>query len=291
MSARARIWSFFLFLIAAACYLLSQTVAAAVRDAAGGHISPTLLRLVALAVLVSSFLFLAGVIERRPRPLVGIGLPFRRGMVREIVIGLILGAGMVELAVILMRLHGGVHFAMTAGAWTVPIAAAFARLTLAAMMEELAFRGYPFQKLVDCLGAPIAVVVLAGVFGLLHRFNPHATITSTANTAFVGVLFAVAYLRTRALWLPWGIHFAWNFTLGVIFGLPVSGLDFSTWARGSALGPAWVTGGSYGIEGGFAGTVAILFGLVVVLLVPAVPRPVLFFEHTSSSRKGLGSGI
>lgn len=291
MSTRERVWSFFLFLIAAACYLLSQAVASAVRDGTAGHISPALLRLVAFAVLFASFLFLARVVEHRPKPLSHIGLPIRRGILRELAIGLLLGAGMVQLGVVLIRFHGAVHFTMTGGALASPLAAAFTRLALAAMTEELAFRGYPFQKLVDSVGAPLAVALLSILFGLLHWYNPHATVTSTANTVLVGILFAVAYLRTRALWLPWGIHFAWNFTLGVVFGLPVSGLDLSTWAQGSAIGPVWLTGGSYGIEGGISGTIAIFIGFVVVLLVPAAPRAELVLERTTSSHERPAGGI
>jgi len=105
-------------------------------------------------------------------------------------------------------------------------------------------------------------------------------VLSLFNTIFVGVLLAIAYLRVRNLWLPWGIHFAWNTTLGVIFGLPVSGLnEFSVLVHGKAAGPVWLTGGAYGIEGGLAGTLGILAGFVPLLWItrrrvtPAVVAP------------------
>jgi hypothetical protein len=76
------------------------------------------------------------------------------------------------------------------------------------------------------------------------------------------VLFSVAYLRTRALWLPLGLHWAWNFFQGEVFSLPVSGIRFAKpMLQVAAVGPAWFTGGDYGPEGGLAVTVVALAGI------------------------------
>jgi hypothetical protein len=139
-------------------------------------------------------------------------------------------------------------------------------LATGAMAEELMFRGYPFQRILEGAGPAVAIFVLSVFFGIAHRWNPHAkdvALWSFFNTIFVGVLLAFAYLRVRNLWLPWGVHFGWNATLGVLFGLPVSGLnDFSVLVHGKATGLLLLTGGPYGIEGGLAGTLAILVGFV-----------------------------
>ena len=67
--------------------------------------------------------------------------------------------------------------------------------------------------------------------------------------------------------MSWGIHFAWNTALGLVFGLPVSGLtDFAVILRTRATGPRWVTGGAYGIEGSVVGTIVILLGFILVIL-------------------------
>jgi hypothetical protein len=102
------------------------------------------------------------------------------------------------------------------------------------------------------------------LFGSIHLLNPHFAVLPMVNTMLIGALFAIVYLRTRSLWLPWGIHFGWNFALGVVFGLPVSGItQFSVWNRASATGPEWLTGGSYGIESSVM--VTFLFILCIVL--------------------------
>ena len=80
------------------------------------------------------------------------------------------------------------------------------------------------SALVEAIGAGGAILVFSVLFGLVHLLNPGANHWGLLNTVLIGVVLSVAYLRTRALWLPWGIHFAWNATLGLLFGLPVSGI-------------------------------------------------------------------
>ena len=85
----------------------------------------------------------------------------------------------------------------------------------------------------------------------------------------IGILLSIMYLRTRSLWLPWGFHFAWNTTLGLVLGLPVSGLRlFNVAVHGTANGPRWLTGGSYGIEASAPGAFAIGVGLLVAWKAP-----------------------
>jgi len=132
-------------------------------------------------------------------------------------------------------------------------------LLLGAVNEELVFRGYAFQRLVDCLGPVAAVVVVSGLFALAHLGNPSRTWVSTLNTMLVGFPLAVAYLRTRALWLSIGIHFSWNFFQGYALGFPVSGITFpATLLRAQSGRLPWLTGGDYGPEGGLIASVVII---------------------------------
>jgi hypothetical protein len=126
----------------------------------------------------------------------------------------------------------------------------FLLLMVAAADEELVFRGYPFQRLVEVAGPVAAVVVASALFGAAHLRNPFQSWISTLNTALVGVMLAICYLRTRALWLPLGIHFAWNFVQGYVLGLPVSGVAFPRAIFQTKIsGPSWLSGGAYGPEG------------------------------------------
>jgi hypothetical protein len=84
----------------------------------------------------------------------------------------------------------------------------------------------------------------------LHARNPSASALSIANTALAGVLLSLAYLRTRALWLPIGLHLSWNYAQAFLYGLPVSGLEFSAKLLSAQPGEVvWLSGGSYGPEG------------------------------------------
>jgi hypothetical protein len=139
-------------------------------------------------------------------------------------------------------------------------------LAIAALAEEIAFRGYPFRRLIEAVGPIAATIGMSLFFGLGHALNPGATWTSVFVTMLAGLLLSVAWLRTHGLWLPWGLHFAWNASIGILFGLPISGInDFASVVQTRTFGPLWLTGGSYGPEGaGFTGVV-LLVGVAVLV--------------------------
>jgi hypothetical protein len=198
--------------------------------------------------------------------LAALGLPRTSGMFRQLVGGFLLGFVLVLLAILPVMLWGGLSFSLRHGVHPVPrIAAALLVLACGALAEELMFRGYPFQHLVEGIGPVGAIVVFSILFGAVHLSNPGASLWGLVNTILIGIVLSVAYLRTRALWLPLGLHFGWNATLGLLLGLPVSGLRlFNVLFRTTATGPRWLTGGSYGIEGSATCVVVVLLGLAVI---------------------------
>ena len=105
------------------------------------------------------------------------------------------------------------------------------------------------------------MLLTAGLFAAGHLGNDDVTFFSTLNTALAGIWLGVAYLKTRTLWLCFGVHFAWNWVQGSFFGIEVSGFkDFATAPLLLEIdsGPVWITGGDYGIEGGLACTIALV---------------------------------
>jgi len=136
----------------------------------------------------------------------------------------------------------------------------------AAVFEELLLRAVLFRITEEACGTTIAVIVSAAVFGLLHGINPGATPMSTLAIALeAGVLLALAYALTRNLWLAIGIHLAWNFTEGSVFGAQVSGSAISRSLIHSTLaGPPWLTGGDFGPE---ASVVSIGVSMVVATVI------------------------
>lgn len=144
---------------------------------------------------------------------------------------------------------------------------------LAAVGEELAFRGGLFRILEERFGAATALTISAALFGLLHALNPGATVLSTVAIALeAGVLLAAAYALTRNLWFPIGLHLGWNFTEGGIFGVSVSGGSaMKGFFSVSLAGPTALTGGKFGPEASVI-AVAVSLTLAVVLLVLTVRK-------------------
>jgi hypothetical protein len=143
----------------------------------------------------------------------------------------------------------------------------FVVLAVAAINEEAIFRGYAFQRLVESVTPVGAIAVTSALFGLGHLGNPHHTWISTANTMLVGIPFAIAYLRTRSLWMPIGMHFIWNFLMGFLLGLPVSGITLPVSVfQARVHGAAWWTGTEYGPEGGLLASGVIVAATLYLLL-------------------------
>jgi membrane protease YdiL (CAAX protease family) len=120
---------------------------------------------------------------------------------------------------------------------------------LPGIMEELLFRGILFRWIEDFGGSWAALFVTSALFGLAHIMNPNATwFSSFAIAVEAGVLLGGAYMLTRSLWFPMGLHGAWNFTQGEIFDVPVSGIDEHGLVQAKLSGPPLLSGGSFGLE-------------------------------------------
>jgi membrane protease YdiL (CAAX protease family) len=137
-----------------------------------------------------------------------------------------------------------------------------------AVLEELLFRGFVFQRLIDGIGATAALLVMGVLFAAAHWGNPgmdSSTIAvATVDTVLGAVLLGLAYLRTGSLALPIGIHFGWNWAQGSLLGFDVSGFDQSGWLLPHLLAkPQWMTGGAFGPE---ASIFAVVMDATAVLL-------------------------
>lgn len=147
---------------------------------------------------------------------------------------------------------------------------------LVAIFEEVLFRGIFFRLLEQGLGTWLALALSALFFGVSHFPNPGATTRSAVAIALeAGVLLAAAYVATRSLWLPIGLHTAWNLFEGPVYGAHVSGIRLPSLLDAQFPGPAWLTGGAFGPE---AGLPAVLLGgaLGLAFLLLAVRRGHIF---------------
>ena len=174
--------------------------------------------------------------------------------------------------------------ARAAGARSVfPLAGWAIAFAAVGFMEEVTFRGYALQNLTNWLGWKGAVAVQAAVFAVIHLANV-ATAPKDAQLAAVGALpslflvavfFALCYRKTGSLWFPIGFHAAWNFSLGCLFSLPVSGIDTFKLLDVQSSSQSWFSGGSFGAEGSFVLIPVLLAAIYVLLQAPDHPQALL----------------
>lgn len=193
-----------------------------------------------------------------------LGFYLSPGWPRESALGLGLGVGVAAAVVLGMAALGGVGWTSEPGAkgeFLREAAVALWFFTLPAAAEEVVFRGYAFQALAESWGALRALWATSLLFGLVHLSNPNTSLVGIGNIVMAGLFLGVVYLKTASLWWATGAHLGWNWTLGFLADLPVSGLEVvdSPLYEGVPQGAGWVSGGAFGPEGSLVATVG--FGL------------------------------
>lgn len=204
---------------------------------------------------------------RRQR-LSDVGLSLDAKWLRQVLCGAAFGSVLMLAVTALIYAAGGVRFsidpahgfgALALGAWL---------FVWVALLEELLFRGFVFQRLVDGIGAPPALMLMGALFAIAHWGNPgmedSTELVASIDTALGGILLGLAYLRTGSLALPIGIHFGWNWVQGSLLGFDVSGFQESGWLLPQLLGkPQWLSGGAFGPE---ASVFSVAVDAIAVLL-------------------------
>lgn len=260
-----------LLLLGLAAQLISKlAVQLAPSRAVAHYLENLVLRLVLLfAALLAGYIctrWLEGLPGR------ALGLWPHAKWLRDFVVGSVIGVVSLAIATGIATAGGGLSFTVSGRAALFQVGQTLILTAilfiLAALAEEALFRGYPLQTLTRANLAWLAVLLTSVPFAAVHLRNPNVAAGFTfINTSLAGVWLAVAYLRTRSLWFPLGVHWAWNWALGSLFGLPVSGITDlapNPLLHGIDLGPAWLTGGSYGIEGGLACTITLVVSTIFI---------------------------
>lgn len=213
--------------------------------------------LVKVLVLVAAYAAYVRWWERRPAQ----ELSFA-GAVPETLAGLVLG-GLLFAAVMGVLAAMGAYVPLATGSWGQLgeiTAAMLPKIAAGALVEELVFRLLLLRLLERSFGSGWALVLSSLAFGLAHLGNAGATpLIGIMLGIELGLLFGAAYLVTRRIWLCTAMHLAWNFVQGAVFSIAVSGHGADGWLRGSLSGPAWLTGGAFGVE---ASIVSVLVGVM-----------------------------
>jgi uncharacterized protein len=203
------------------------------------------------------------------RPLRDLGFALERRVFPDLATGVAIGAAGLAAAVLVLALAGAFEFTRAPGspaAWLGVILTALLFFALPAAAEEAVFRGYPFRALVEGIGPVGATLIMSALFAWVHGVNPNVGHFGMLNIFAAGIMLSLAVLWTGSLWFASAVHLGWNWAMAALLDLPVSGLDLfdAPLYDAAPTGPAWLTGGAFGPEGGVAGSMGVL--LAVVLL-------------------------
>jgi uncharacterized protein len=215
---------------------LGKLIPAAVRADLYGIVD-----LVAVALLLTCYRMTVRLLERRGAEEAG------RRELAGLPVGVAVGGSLFCFVELLSQLVGVSHPLGYQG--LAQVSSQFGAAMLAAVGEEIVFRGVIFRLLDEAFGTVVAVITSAVIFGLIHALNSGATVAGIVGVALeAGVLLGLAYALVRSLWLPIGIHLGWNFSEGGIFGSAVSGGASQGVFPITVQGPTLLTGGAFGLE-------------------------------------------
>lgn len=252
-----------------ACAVLATGVAGSVIGALGAMLS----RLVGEPVVSFTWTELAGgfaataialrMVDDAPWSDIGLGAGSWRP--RVVALGALLGSAVIAVVALVLVAGGYLHFEPVPDLlrglggrgepgfteWSGSALRILLLLAPAALFEELVFRGYLLTVAEDAWGPRVALWSTSILFGLVHLGNPGAGVRTTLLVILAGVSLGVLRQKTDSLPAAWTAHLAWNWIMAAVLHVPVSGLPMSMPGyRGVIDGPSWLTGGSWGPEGG-----------------------------------------
>jgi membrane protease YdiL (CAAX protease family) len=265
--ASSRFRSYLRFIIAVLWFFLARELARhEALGLTGVQWQPLAEQAIFLFLLLAGYAGMGLALDGQQHPLKEQGLPRRAGWPGEAGLGLAVGWALVVACVLPMIVGGGIAIVLILGhsawGWLLVEAAFFA---LVALAEEVAFRGYGFQSFERAVGPLGAALGFAAFYAIVQAQLPGSSHSSIVVSVVLSFVLSLAYIRTRALWLSWGINFGWKASRALVFGLALSGDNsHSPVVQGNPMGPFWLTGGGFGLDGSWMAFVLLLVALPVV---------------------------
>ena len=220
--------------------------------------NPVLKAIFVAALVVAGYALYVRALEWRP--LVEFSFP---PAAKELAQGLAIGTVLFTVTIAVIWACG--DYTVTAVRSPTSLIAPLGMALVSAVPEEILFRGVVFRIAEERLGSVWALILSSLLFGAVHLSNPHATIVSAVAIALeAGLLLGAAYMSTRRLWLPIGMHAAWNFTQAGVFGVAVSGQTINGLLVSRLSGPDWLSGGEFGAEASLPAVIVCLVAACVL---------------------------
>jgi membrane protease YdiL (CAAX protease family) len=206
----------------------------------------------------------------RQKPLAELLGSFDVRWLKELFLGILLGSALMLIPAFLLGVFGWVDWRWSPMNLSV-LASSASLFAGVAVAEELLFRGFVFQRLISGLGMWPAQLITAAFFLLSHVNNPGMTgstkVIAGINIFLASIMFGLAFVRTKSLAMPLGLHWMANWVQGGILGLAVSGSEQSGLLKpvfGNA--PVWLTGGQFGLEASLPGLLCVLIILLMLYM-------------------------
>lgn len=233
----------------------------------GESIAVGMRRLIVCGTQIILFFLWVGLIEKRPIKTIGFQSykPFR-----DYTIGFMVGFSAISMVTIILYFFRMVEFvSYNLNFAPVNIVAITIGWIVQSASEEIAIRGWLIPSLGNQRTPTTAIILTAIIFEVLHLFSSGVTVLSFINLILSGVFFAGYAIYTSNILGVCGLHFAWNFTLGNIYGFPVSGFSSNgeTILTTKQVGSTFFTGGDFGLEGSVITTIILLVGISILGLI------------------------
>ncbi len=219
----------------------------------------TIVSLLSEGGLIAVFILYCRLFEKRRANTMGFSC---KKMIRRYLSGILMGATAFLAAYAICLLTGSVSL-LTDSAGSVSIWYLLGFLLgylVQGMAEEVLCHGYLMVSLSRRYSVSVSVVISAIFFSMLHGMNNGISFLAYINLFLFGIFAALLFIRCESIWVVGAVHGIWNYLQGNIFGVQVSGMKVqpSLFSTKFVEGRGIINGGSFGMEGGLAVTVALL---------------------------------
>jgi membrane protease YdiL (CAAX protease family) len=180
-------------------------------------------------------------------------------------LGALSGALLISITTLSLFALGNYEVVAVRGYQGVPAIAG--AILVAAILEEIMFRGIVFRTLEGALGTVPALLLQSLVFAIMHSSNAGADLVMVLALTLIGAFWTCIFIASRNLWVVGLHHAAWNFAIFAT-GIPLSGIE--DWRAKAPLesvyhGPVWLTGGEFGPETSIITALVVLASIVVLV--------------------------
>ena len=187
-----------------------------------------------------------------------------KGRFKDIIYGFLVGFVLISLGFIILFIFNNLEI-ITVQYNSKIIFGSFFFFLVAAIIEEIVFRGYILNNLLNSMkNKYLALLISSLLFALIHGLNPNLSLLSIINLVIAGLALGISYIHTKNLWFPIFLHVSWNYFQGPIYGFEVSGMDSPSIISQEVIGSDLITGGKFGFEGSIILTF-LLIGMIFLV--------------------------